>query len=572
MSSSSRSVLPKRKLNDLFENQGPVQADPAQQPLQNGEPRQPILSLDSYALIIKQISQMQEQQKQKTQELQQQQLLRQFTKYQAKRKDLMQEKALLDETIMRQVLEQIEEGKQIFQIYTSDRQQEQNLFRQIEIQFRLEQPAQQLIEQVKQLNLQLEEHWKWQTEKQVSQKKMRSEFLGLLTEATGEALPVNLLNGIELLNKQWDENDLELQKRESERQAIKQKLTALTFNDLRTIIMAQELVGKVLSQEQQQTQMIQLIRQQPQQQQLREEQRQREQKSRPTLTENLSLNLFKGLTRAEGRLNLPMASPVVIDSSCTDYSQKILLKRINAYLATQNKTPISEKGHCHGIGVSWLLMMDWHLGDAYFMMRKVIASCRPHQLQKIGELIEFFLKLIDLGQNPHKYSNNTCTQQDLPVIMGEVNQAFSFEGSYNKQELEQSLDKRLSSKKRSMMTIQGFGIHKETQMPAGHTVNVISLDDSYLFFCANDESGRYKEISTIKEIVDLSWKQIFKDIEGGDKPKFIVNAVKSAPKPSWLITLSTFFSENNKLVEAIVGASVLQDQINNNYIYPTNRM
>src|SRR5579872_5478261 len=95
-----------------------------------------------------------------------------------------------------------------------------------------------------------------------------------------------------------------------------------------------------------------------------------------------------------------------------NYCQTILLSKINYYLSMEQEEKISEEGYCHGLVLFWLAMMSWGIENLFFEMIKIIVECPDEQLPKIRNLIKVFLGCMDVGQNPHKYSNEKCGKED----------------------------------------------------------------------------------------------------------------------------------------------------------------
>lgn len=239
----------------------------------------------------------------------------------------------------------------------------------------------------------------------------------------------------------------------------------------------------------------------------------------------------------------PLSRPAAGTSESKDYSQGILLRRINLYLASVHKDQISEAGYCHGIVLLWLTMMSWGVESLFFEMIKVIAECPVDQLDKIGNTIELFLDMIEVGQNPYKFSNNACTQQNVDEIIGEVIKLFGATATYSKTALEAELKKL--AQENNMMAVTGWweekttkvvgGISKTTTQEKGHTVGVFVRRHRYHFFDPNFKKLGDLEYFTEPMLVTEIWSKVFeafgKRMELGGK--LSLNAVhrKEAPKP-----------------------------------------
>ena len=224
-----------------------------------------------------------------------------------------------------------------------------------------------------------------------------------------------------------------------------------------------------------------------------------------------------------------------------DYSQAVLLKRINLYLESVHKEKISEKGYCHGIVLVWLTMMSWGVESLFYQMIKTIADYPVDQLSKIENTISLFLGLIEVGQFPGKYSNQTCTQQNVDEIIGDVQKLFGETKTYTKQDMEKELHKL--AKEDNMIAVTGWWTDKNTNKEEGHTVGVYVRGQHYHFFDPNFKSGLEAEFDSDPILVNQIWERVFTNlgVVTGADAKFSLNAVKREeppkPGPSYAPTL-----------------------------------
>ncbi len=229
-----------------------------------------------------------------------------------------------------------------------------------------------------------------------------------------------------------------------------------------------------------------------------------------------------------------------------DYSQIVLLKIINGYLALMHKDKISEAGYCHGIVLLWLTMMAWDMEALFYKMIRIIAECPQDQLVQVGNTINIFLDLIDVGQNPKKYSNNACTQNDIDEIIGEVYPLLGVTANYTKDALGKNL-KNLNQIN-NMLAIMGWrqervtvienGVSKSTIAEKGHTVGVFVRSGCYHFFDPNRMELGDVQYSTESPLVTQIWKKVFETFghQMGSGGRFSLCAVHRK-EPSSLVPL-----------------------------------
>lgn len=227
-----------------------------------------------------------------------------------------------------------------------------------------------------------------------------------------------------------------------------------------------------------------------------------------------------------------------------DYSQLVLLKRINLYLESVHKQKISEKGYCHGIVLLWLTMMSWGVESLFYEMIKLIGDCPVDQLSKIQNTITLFLDWIEVGQFPGKYSNQACTQQNVDEIIGEVQKLFSETRKFTKEEMGVEIQKL--TKENNMTSVTGWWKNKVTQLEEGHTVGVFVRDKHYHFFDPNYKSGKATEFYSKSNVVDEAWQRVFQNlgVTAGESEKFSINSVfrAEAPKSTGSYTPALFGS------------------------------
>jgi hypothetical protein len=239
-----------------------------------------------------------------------------------------------------------------------------------------------------------------------------------------------------------------------------------------------------------------------------------------TVSEKLSRYCNNSPSQASAAFT-PAPSPAT--SSTNDYSQAVLLKRINLYLDSVKKEKISEKGYCHGIVLLWLSMMSWNLEPLFYEMIKLIADCPLDQLHKIENTITLFLDWIEVGQFPGKYSNKECTQQNIDEIIGDVHKLFSKTGSLTQGELEEEIKKL--RKDNYMLPITGWW--NKGGQEEGHSVGVFVRANRYHFFDPNYKSGKHQCFDTEPAVAKEIWERVFNNLgikmEGAGK--FSVNAL-----------------------------------------------
>ncbi len=223
------------------------------------------------------------------------------------------------------------------------------------------------------------------------------------------------------------------------------------------------------------------------------------QTGRPIPLETISEKLAKFL---QDKNALVPTRPISFVAS-NDYSQTILISRINYYLNSINEKEILDEGYCHGLTLLWLTMMSWGVESLFYQIIKMIAECPLDQLVNMGNIITPFLDMIDVGQYPEKRSNNHFKQSNVIEIIGEVYKIFTA----TKKLTPKKLESRLQSlgKENNMMAITGWP--KDRQK--GHTVGVFVRGPQYHFYDSNfDDLGAHEYVAQYPLAREI-WEQVF---------------------------------------------------------------
>lgn len=166
-----------------------------------------------------------------------------------------------------------------------------------------------------------------------------------------------------------------------------------------------------------------------------------------------------------------------------DYSQGILLEKLNQYLVLQNRQHyLDTAGYCHGLTLLWLYKMTENQEEWFYSLVKKIIDYPEKQLLDIEMSIEKFLNHIEWMQNPHFYHANW--EQEKCEELLEVKKLYSTKAmfSYSKNQLKTLFNKYV---KDNVMIVLAS---------AEHTIGVIQRGFSYYIYDANYRSGRAKEI------------------------------------------------------------------------------
>ena len=182
-------------------------------------------------------------------------------------------------------------------------------------------------------------------------------------------------------------------------------------------------------------------------------------------------------------------------------------------------------------------MMSWGVEALFFNILKVIGDCPEDQLMSIQNTLLLFLELIEIGQYPRNFSKQTCTQQNVDEIIGDVRELFAKTQDYTKAEMETEIS-RLASE-RNMLAISGWWQDEKTKMMKGHSTGVFFRSSAYhcnaYHYDANYKKLGSRIFSSRQALVAELWERIFTNLEVKvtDKAIFSVNATYGAVVPSF---------------------------------------
>jgi hypothetical protein len=169
-----------------------------------------------------------------------------------------------------------------------------------------------------------------------------------------------------------------------------------------------------------------------------------------------------------------------------DYSQDSILRKISSFLNYIGEQKIPT-GHCHGISLAWLSFMYLGLEKIFYQMIKTIAECPTNQLHTISDVILTFFDLIDVGQNPGRYSNNAYTQEDVGKIIGDVGEFKFVEKEINSIfEIHKLVNDY--SKDKTMIVVSGIETDKGVKH-SGHSIGLFKRGNQYHIFDSNYNDG-----------------------------------------------------------------------------------
>jgi hypothetical protein len=199
-----------------------------------------------------------------------------------------------------------------------------------------------------------------------------------------------------------------------------------------------------------------------------------------------------------------------------NYSQSVLLDKINKYHTSVGQPKISEEGHCSGITLLWLTMMYLDLEALFYNMVKEIVECPDTELQAIEKKIKIFLEWIDLGQVPEKYSNNTYSQRSVAHIIGGVTNVGVVEKTIFASNLPLELQKM--ARENHMIRFEGIGTNKHTHQFGAHAIGVfikttLSGKLKYCVFDSNYNNNKHKEFYSHKTAAKECWSRAFYAIQ-----------------------------------------------------------
>lgn len=166
-----------------------------------------------------------------------------------------------------------------------------------------------------------------------------------------------------------------------------------------------------------------------------------------------------------------------------------ILKKINRYLTLKKRgLQLPLTGHCHGITLHWLDLMDNNQGQSYCDFAEKIVSANNQTLLNMGPDIELFLSRIEFLQNPEYYLKHTF-QKDTGLLL-ERPSNLSIPFLFKKSSLESVLPYVISEK--DMVTVMG----------AGHTIGIFRSGNQYHIFDSNYTSGKWKILTSTQQLTN----------------------------------------------------------------------
>lgn len=158
-----------------------------------------------------------------------------------------------------------------------------------------------------------------------------------------------------------------------------------------------------------------------------------------------------------------------------DYSQVVLIDRINEYQRLHKRPLISTTGYCHGLAVVWLSKMVEQKVEWFYNMVKYLVHQRPEDYDEIT--FEKFLAQIEFGQNPLNSGLN-ITQRHLRIILEMTNiESTCFSGTFP------NLQRKIRPKKYPAMYLI---------TNANHAIAIFHRGDTYYVYDSNYTTGEAK--------------------------------------------------------------------------------
>ncbi len=158
-----------------------------------------------------------------------------------------------------------------------------------------------------------------------------------------------------------------------------------------------------------------------------------------------------------------------------DYSQCVLIDKINQYQKLKGRPLISTRGYCHGLAVLWLSKMAQQKVEWFYDMIRYIIHNKPQDYDEAS--FEKFLALIEFGQNPLNSGLN-ITHRHLRILLEMDNiESTSFVGKYP------NLFKKIRPKKHPGMYLIAHG---------DHAIAAFHKGDNYYVYDSNYFTGEAK--------------------------------------------------------------------------------
>jgi hypothetical protein len=199
------------------------------------------------------------------------------------------------------------------------------------------------------------------------------------------------------------------------------------------------------------------------------------------------------------------ASDTAFNQDVYARNQKILLKKINAYLSIIGGQQIPERGYCNGIIILWLTMMASNTENLFYDMVDCIAACPKDKLEDIHETILTFLEWIEIGQHPRDHFGEECKQHELHKIIG-ADYVGSHQNRTSRVELAKLIDDH--AKPGAMVCLQGWSNTIKDNEEIGHTIGLFNRNGAYYLFDPNYCEGRPRDVFKPRLVPEI-WDRLY---------------------------------------------------------------
>lgn len=251
--------------------------------------------------------------------------------------------------------------------------------------------------------------------------------------------------------------------------------------------------------------------------------------------------------KSDVKIDIP-AIPSPVSRPVYDFSQGLLLLRINEYLHSVSYQPISTKGCCHGLTLTWFNYMKDERESDFYKLNETIIMYPKEKLYEISDEVHEFLLPFIFAQYSSCYIPELVYTKVDQIL--EIERFIYFQGFYlnGLTQLLNFYQKQMEAfKKRGVENIssvnqkQWDGVYSTTEFHAliknnsmhgtmicisngiekqchgkqqiRHTVGIFVRDGVYFSYNANDKSGKSRQYESLAQLEGWLRFSLYRDMQ-----------------------------------------------------------
>ena len=179
-----------------------------------------------------------------------------------------------------------------------------------------------------------------------------------------------------------------------------------------------------------------------------------------------------------------------------DYSQLMLIKKINHFLRREHQRPILELGKCFGLTTLWLYKMLKGKEQWFYNTISNIINCREDQFDLIRRDFYKFVVYMDMGQERDRYYPLDLTLLSVNNLDTILN-TLKGKKVISKDKLELGASERGLARDIAEMSEGGM----LEVAGGGHTIGIYKRHHHYCLYDANYPSGGAKIFTEVSQLI-----------------------------------------------------------------------